>query len=115
MMVELFCSAFSGAEYAKNIPAWRKGRKRAANLGQCFVCIDPAAFGTGFNDRMSGLVDMMRNLTPIDPSRPVLVAGEPEKNTEKNYTAEGIALHNNLIHNLQEVAAKLKVDPLKVK
>lgn len=115
MMVEMFCSTLSGSAYAKDIPPWRKGRKKAANLGQCFVCIDPAAFGMGFNDRMSGLVGMMRGLNPVDPSRPVLVAGEPEKTTEKHYSAEGIALHKNLINNLQNIAEQLKVAPLKVK
>lgn len=95
-MVELFCGMLSGSDYGPNIPPWRKGRKRAANLGQCFVCLDPAAFGGGFSDRMSDLMKEIRNLPPVEADKPVLAPGEPEKIIEKKYREHGISLHRNL-------------------
>jgi len=114
MMVELFCGILAGSDYGPNIPPWRKGRKRAANLGQCFVCLDPAAFGDGFSDRMSDLMKEMRSLPAVDPAHPVLVPGEPEKIIEKQYKEHGIALHKNLVAALRGIGENLKVDTLPV-
>lgn len=115
MMVELFAGILSGADYAAKIPPWRQGRGRAANLGQCFVAINPNHFCGGFNDRMGDLMQQMRDLPPVDPALPVLVPGDPEKTIEAAYTKEGIAFHLNLINALQHLASELNVAPLLVK
>eukprot|EP01087_Luapelamoeba_hula_P005146 TRINITY_DN1522_c0_g1_i1.p1 TRINITY_DN1522_c0_g1~~TRINITY_DN1522_c0_g1_i1.p1 ORF type:complete len:401 (+),score=82.33 TRINITY_DN1522_c0_g1_i1:36-1205(+) len=126
MMVEIFCGILAGADYATNIPPWRQGRGRAANLGQCFICVDPAAFGGGFPERMSDLMHTVRHLPSTSPSsssdssssssnsKPVLSPGDPEKAWETLYSREGIALHKNLIEALQHVATRVSVDPLVV-
>ncbi|ELR22724.1 malate/Llactate dehydrogenase subfamily protein [Acanthamoeba castellanii str. Neff] len=104
-----------GADYGANIPPWRQGRGRAANLGQCFVAINPALFCGGFPERMGDLMQQMRSLPPVDPDLPVLVPGDPEKTTEEAYTKEGIAFHVNLVNALQSLAVELNVDPLVLK
>jgi LDH2 family malate/lactate/ureidoglycolate dehydrogenase len=48
---------------------------RAANLGQCFVALNPALFAGGFNERMGDLMHQMRSLPHVDPALPVLVPG----------------------------------------
>jgi LDH2 family malate/lactate/ureidoglycolate dehydrogenase len=48
---------------------------RAANLGQCFVAINPALFCGGFPERMGDLMQQMRSLPPVEPDLPVLIPG----------------------------------------
>jgi len=108
----LFCGMLSGSEWGPNIAPWCKGRGKPADLGQCFVCIDPEVFGGGFPDRMSSFMHTMRNLPPVDPSKPVLAPGDPEKAMEAAYRRDGIALHKNLIAALQVVGEKAAVAPL---
>jgi len=112
MMVELFCGMLSGSDWGPNIPPWRAGRKRPANLGQCFVCIDPQAFGGGFDERVSALMQTVRTLPHIEEDKPVLAPGDPEKAIEKEYTENGIALHKNLVDALQKIAKDRSVDLL---
>jgi LDH2 family malate/lactate/ureidoglycolate dehydrogenase len=114
LLVEMFCGMLSGSSYAWNIPVWRKGRGTAANLGQCFVAIDPSAFGEGFNERTSDLMQGMRALPRADESLPVLVPGDPEKRMEEEYRKNGIAFHPNLINALHQLATRLSVAPLKI-
>ncbi|KAF8572496.1 hypothetical protein P879_00509 [Paragonimus westermani] len=78
MVVELFCGILSGAQYGSNIRQWMK-TERPANLGQGFVAIDPNAFGSGFGERLSDYMRMMRELPRVDDSEPVLVPGDPER------------------------------------
>jgi len=67
--------------------------------GQCFMAVDPSAFAPGFSERMQEFMSTMRDLpavrycskyglctvhvhihcVQIDPSRPVLVPGDPER------------------------------------
>ncbi|KRT82929.1 hypothetical protein AMK59_4198, partial [Oryctes borbonicus] len=77
-LVEIFCGILAGATYGPNIRKWGN-TSRDADLGQCFVAINPQCFAPGFEGRMSDLMNIMRNLKTTDPSKPVLVAGDPEK------------------------------------
>ena len=45
---------------------------REANLGQCFVAIDPSFFASGFTDRMGDLMDHCRNLEPVSFLRAII-------------------------------------------
>lgn len=38
---------------------------READLGQCFVAIDPTFFAPGFEDRMSDLMGYCRDMEPV--------------------------------------------------
>ncbi|KAF5303720.1 hypothetical protein FQR65_LT00864 [Abscondita terminalis] len=78
MLVEIFCGILSGSLYGPNIRKWGSTAD-VANLGQCFIAIDPKCFAPGFENRMSDLMNHLHNMEPADPSKPVLVAGDPEK------------------------------------
>ncbi|KAK1789621.1 hypothetical protein P4O66_015529, partial [Electrophorus voltai] len=78
LMVEVFCGMLAGAQYSKHIRTWRV-TDRMADLGQCFVAVNPEHFAPGFNDRMSHLLSLHRNLEPVDPGMPVMAAGDPER------------------------------------
>lgn len=96
-LVEVFCGVLAGAQYGPHIRKWG-ATDRPANLGQCFVAVDPACFAPGFHDRVSDLNDRLRNLEPAEEGKPVLVAGDPERIRMKLVDSEGgIRYHVNQI------------------
>lgn len=112
MMVEVFCGILAGAEYSKHIRTW-KVTDKVANLGQCFVAINPENFAPGFNDRMSDLLTIQRNLEPADPEAPVLAAGDPERtNMKKCEEMGGISYHLNVVNHMNECAQSIGVTQL---
>uniref|UniRef100_A0AAV2L3Q6 Malate dehydrogenase n=1 Tax=Knipowitschia caucasica TaxID=637954 RepID=A0AAV2L3Q6_KNICA len=97
MMVEVFCGVLAGAEFSNRVRTWKVTDKEA-NLGQCFVAIDPSAFAPGFTDRMSELLLIQRNLDPAEAGAPVLTAGDPEReNIRKCDKLGGIPYHLNVV------------------
>lgn len=115
MMVDLFCGVLSGAHYGNNIRSWLNVTD-PADLGQCFVAINPEAFAPNFEDRMQGLMDMARSQEPAQKNAPVQVPGDPERQHMAKCDAEGgIRYHVNQIKFADDVAANLGVDPPKRK
>ena len=51
LLVEIFCGILSGSNWGPHVRKW-KVQDQIANLGQCFVAIDPGAFTDDFNVRM---------------------------------------------------------------
>lgn len=112
MMVEVFCGILAGAEYSKHIRTW-KVTDKVANLGQCFVAINPENFAPGFNDRMSDLLNIQRTMEPADPDAPVLAAGDPERtNIQKCEAMDGISYHLNVVKHMNDCATKIGVKQL---
>jgi LDH2 family malate/lactate/ureidoglycolate dehydrogenase len=113
MMVEVFCGILSGANFGSNVRRW-KTTDRVANLGQCYIAIDPSAFAPGFSDRLTELMTTLRNLEPIEGETEVLVPGD----TERIHIAQceklgGIPYHANQVTYANDLAAKLGVAPPK--
>lgn len=54
-----------GSNYGPHIRKWGEGQKANANLGQCFIAIDPKKFDDGFETRLSEFMNFMRNMTPV--------------------------------------------------
>ncbi|XP_013406152.1 uncharacterized protein LOC106170624 isoform X2 [Lingula anatina] len=112
MLVEIFCGILSGAEWGPNIRKWMK-TDRVANLGQCFIAINPENFASGFTDRMQELMDTCRNLEPAEGESEVLVAGDPERKRMSQCDREGgIRYHPNQIAYLEDLAKELGVAPM---
>jgi len=112
MMVEILCASLSGATYGKNVRKWGS-TDRIADLGQCFIAINPEMFAPGFQPRMDDLMRMVRNLVPSHAERPVLVAGDPERDHMKK-CAEigGIPYHKNVVAHMNLVGKKLSIPPM---
>lgn len=65
-MVEVFCGVLAGANYATKIRKWtHAGADSEADLGQCFVAINPACFAPGFEGRLSDLTGILRNMPMV--------------------------------------------------
>ncbi|KAI8787075.1 uncharacterized oxidoreductase YjmC-like isoform X1 [Biomphalaria glabrata] len=113
MMVEVFCGILAGAQFGSNIRKW-KTTDRIADLGQCFVAIDPNAFAPGFTDRISELNATLRNQEPAAGEEEVLVPGDPErKHMDKCNALGGIPYHTNQITYANNLASELGIQPLK--
>lgn len=80
LMVEIFCGILSGAAWGPHVRKW-KVQNQVANLGQCFIALDPAVFTEDFTERMQSLMDTCRGLDPIEPDLPVLVPGDRSLST----------------------------------
>eukprot|EP01097_Dermamoeba_algensis_P002569 TRINITY_DN2023_c0_g1_i3.p1 TRINITY_DN2023_c0_g1~~TRINITY_DN2023_c0_g1_i3.p1 ORF type:complete len:339 (+),score=70.72 TRINITY_DN2023_c0_g1_i3:59-1075(+) len=65
MMVEILCGILSGSNFGLDIPPWRKGKRSNANLGQCFIAVNPELFAPGFGDRMASLIEQMHSLPTV--------------------------------------------------
>uniref|UniRef100_A0A3Q1G7L5 Uncharacterized oxidoreductase YjmC-like n=1 Tax=Acanthochromis polyacanthus TaxID=80966 RepID=A0A3Q1G7L5_9TELE len=112
MMVEVFCGILAGAQYSKHIRTW-KVTDRVANLGQCFVAINPEMFAPGFSNRMSDLLSIHRNMERADPNLPVLTAGDPERmNMKKCEEMGGIPYHINVVNFMNDCAKNVGVSKL---
>ncbi|XP_060770350.1 uncharacterized oxidoreductase YjmC-like [Neoarius graeffei] len=112
LMVEVFCGILAGSDYSKYVRTWRM-TDRQANLGQCFVALSPAFFADGFNDRMSDLLSIHRNLEPTVPDKPVMVPGDPERRHNQTCRElDGIPYSLSVVEHMNKVASSLGVTPL---
>ncbi|XP_002741248.3 putative oxidoreductase YjmC, partial [Saccoglossus kowalevskii] len=113
MLVEIFCGLLAGSKYGPNIRKWR-ATGGVANLGQCFIAINPEAFAPGFAERMQDMMNICRNLSPAEGESEVLVAGDPERiHMQQVDTEGGIRYHKNLGEFMNKLAQELGVEPLK--
>lgn len=113
LMVEVLCGILSGGEFGPNVRQW-KSKEKVANLGQCFMAINPEAFGPCSKERLAKLLSQLRNL-PTDGGKPVLVPGDPERAAmEMVDKAGGITYHPNQLQASKEFAVKMGVEPMKL-
>ncbi|XP_030835235.1 uncharacterized protein LOC584101 [Strongylocentrotus purpuratus] len=113
LMVEVITGILGGAHFGTNIRKWSAG-EREADLGQCFVALNPEAFAPGFSERMTSLIAMCRNAEPANGETEVLVAGDRARHHMEKVAREGgIKYHRNLITKLDVLAARLEVDPIR--
>ncbi|CAG9864222.1 unnamed protein product [Phyllotreta striolata] len=112
MLVEIFCGILSGSSYGPNIRSWTNPNAKA-NLGHCFMALDPKAFAEGVEERMSDLMNTIRNMEPVDPSLPVLVHGDAERNhMEKVQKLGGLSYVYNQHETNKRLAERLNVAPM---
>ncbi|EPB66993.1 malate/L-lactate dehydrogenase [Ancylostoma ceylanicum] len=113
-VVEIFCGILAGAHWGPNVRKWMNATSYA-DLGQCFVAVDPEAFAPGFFERMQELINTLRSLPPYDGKLNVLVAGDPEdKHVKLVKELGGIPYHPNQIKNCDVLSEKLNVKKVKV-
>ncbi|VEN44342.1 unnamed protein product [Callosobruchus maculatus] len=112
MLVEIFSGILSGSAYGPNIRKWGEHDK-LANLGNGFLAIDHSYFAPGFEERMSDLMDTIRNMEPVDPDLPVLAHGDKELLHMHKVEMEGGLSYVENQHNTNaKLAEKLKVQPM---
>ena len=116
MMVEIFCGVLSGSHVGNQVKFWTNADGISeANIGQCFVAIDPQAFAPGFSGRLSELIQQVKGSEPGEgyTQDDLKVAGEPEGcHMEECMMLGGIPYHKTHIDAAHSIAKKYQVDPL---
>ncbi|CAL7933239.1 unnamed protein product [Xylocopa violacea] len=113
LMVEVLCGVLSGSQFGPNIRNW-KSKDKIADLGQCFMAIDPDAFGPGSQERLSELLKQLRNLPPAG-DKLVLVPGDPERFAMERVDREGgITYHPNQLQACEELAKSVGAKPMEL-
>lgn len=114
-MVEVLCGVLAGANFSTKVRKWtHSGSDSEADLGQFFLALDPKCFAPGFTGRLSEMTNILRNLTPIDPNNPVLIAGDPERiHMSSVDKAGGVRYTENQIKTCNELSKRLGIDPIK--
>lgn len=113
LMVEILCGILTGSQFGPNIRAWQTDGK-IADLGQCFMAINPEAFACGSKDRLTILLKQLRSL-PISGEKPVLIAGDPERQHMNKCDMEGgITYHPNQLKASEKFAKHMGVQPMKL-
>ncbi|CAJ0963212.1 unnamed protein product, partial [Mesorhabditis belari] len=109
-LVEIFCGILGGAKWGPNVRKWMSASEDA-NLGQCFIAVDPEAFAPGFTDRMQELMDTLRSLPEAEVGNSVEVAGDVERrHTVLCDRLGGIPYHPNQIKFANDLAERLGVE-----
>lgn len=110
-MIEIFTSVLSGATVAPHVRKWTHNHV-VADLGHCFVAINPEFFAPGFEDRMSRLTGDLRSQEPAEEGKSVLIHGDPERKHMKKCDEQGgIEYHINQIKMANRLAEEFGVDP----
>ena len=103
--VEIMCSLLSGAAVGPEVSTWSVTRSGPLNYGHAFVVIDPARFKEGFGERLGQYLTRMRG-----QDGDVKVAGDPEKQFERDAAERGIILHAPVAASLKSLASKYNVE-----
>ncbi|XP_016934363.2 uncharacterized oxidoreductase YjmC [Drosophila suzukii] len=113
-MVDILTGVMSGANYSTQVRKWtHAGADSAADLGQVFIAVDPNCFAPNFEERMTDFNCRLRGTTPTDPSKPVLLAGDKERNGMADVDAAGgIQYLENQLKTCANLAEKLNIKPL---
>ncbi|CAF1349869.1 unnamed protein product [Adineta steineri] len=110
MMVEILCGILSGSHFGPWIRSW-KASTTEANLGQCFIAINPNVFEDEFEERLQKLINYCRALPPSESGKPVLIAGDPERaHMLKCDKLGGIPYPPSQIEFIHTLARSLKID-----
>lgn len=66
-MVDILTGVMSGAHFATQVRKWTLtgSQDGAPNLGQVFIAVDPNCFAPDFEDRMTEMNGILRNLPPV--------------------------------------------------
>ncbi|KAK9883889.1 hypothetical protein WA026_004827 [Henosepilachna vigintioctopunctata] len=111
IMVDILCGILGAAAYSSRVGIWTTSfTKHNANVGHCFIAINPDFFAPGFQTRMSEFMSAIRNVKPVDPNRPVRVAGDKRYNLSKTIAKfGGIKYEKSLVETLRKLSEKFKL------
>jgi LDH2 family malate/lactate/ureidoglycolate dehydrogenase len=106
-MVEILSVGLSGASLVTS-PDHGHRTPGTMDLGHFFLTIDPKAFREpgAFEAATDDLIDDLHATTPVDPSRPVIVAGEREDSIRPVRARDGVPVPPGLREKLREICER---------
>ncbi|MCL2123390.1 MAG: Ldh family oxidoreductase [Desulfovibrionaceae bacterium] len=92
MMVDIFCGMLSGCGIGPEVVPMFENLNAKRNVSHFFMSIDIARFQdpAAFKARLKALADAIRAMPSVDPGVPVMIPGDPEKQSFARRSAEGI-------------------------
>ncbi|MFC7340848.1 Ldh family oxidoreductase [Saccharopolyspora griseoalba] len=107
MMAHILAATLCGGTF----PASRDP-ERPQNIGHFFLAVDPTSFRSPgqFEDDLDDALDVLHGTPPLDPAKPVLVAGDPQDRARHERAREGIPVPGPLAEQLRELAGRAGVD-----
>jgi len=103
-MVNILSAALSGATLITD-PMHMK-QPQGMDIGHFFLALDPGLFRApdDFRADVAGFCDALRATKPVDPAQPVMVAGDPQRQTAAVRSEMGIPVGPNLLHKIRSIA-----------
>jgi LDH2 family malate/lactate/ureidoglycolate dehydrogenase len=107
MMAHILGGTLMGGSFSP-IRERTQGDKDPDNIGHFFLAIDPKAFrGEGeFENDLDDVIDILHATPPLDPSRPVLVAGDPEAAERERRLKNGIPIPEKLDQHIRDICGR---------
>lgn len=92
LMVEILCSTLTGMPFGTHISKMFTDLEKKRHLGHFVGAMNIEGFGeaAAFKQRLKVLLDELRAEPALDPAKPVMVAGDPEKKAQAVRSREGI-------------------------
>jgi LDH2 family malate/lactate/ureidoglycolate dehydrogenase len=115
-MVDIFSAVLSGANYGPWVPPFVAFLEPPANpvgngIGHFLGAIRVDAFrpASEFKAHMDNWIETFRNAEPAAGYEKVLIPGDPERELTIERLKNGIPLHEQVVNDLQELAAKFSL------
>lgn len=111
-MIEILSTQLSGAIYCGTADTDPRAKATPYDdLGHFFLAIDPKTFRPdgAFEDELDAMMDALRAAPPVDPAKPVLVAGDPEWSNYDRRRVEGIPMPVKLVEHVRGIAERAGV------
>jgi LDH2 family malate/lactate/ureidoglycolate dehydrogenase len=104
VMVNILASCLSGATLITD-PMHTK-KPVGMDIGHFFMAIDPGLFreSDDFQTDVASFMGALRATTPVDPARPVMVAGDPQWKYAEARMANGIPVGAGLMRQVRQIA-----------
>jgi LDH2 family malate/lactate/ureidoglycolate dehydrogenase len=104
VMVNILASCLSGATLITDPMHTRK--PVGQDIGHFFMAIDPDMFRESgdFQTDVATFLGALRGTVPVDPARPVMVAGDPQWRHAEMRMANGIPVGAGLLHQVRQIA-----------
>jgi LDH2 family malate/lactate/ureidoglycolate dehydrogenase len=103
-MVNILGSCLSGATLITDPQHTKK--PQGMDIGHFFMAIDPGLFREAdeFQEDVARFCNDLRATKPVNPSQPVMVAGDPQWNNAAKRMAEGIPVGPGLLNQVRQIA-----------
>jgi LDH2 family malate/lactate/ureidoglycolate dehydrogenase len=103
-MVNILASCLAGTTLITDPQHTKK--PQGMDIGHFFMAIDPGLFReqSEFQSDVAKFCNDLRATKPIDPARPVMVAGDPQWNNAATRMAEGIPVGPGLLNQVRQIA-----------
>ena len=112
-MVEILSGVLAGAGVGFGVAPLFDADERAQEVGHFHLTLDPelTVGRTGFEQRLHGMLERLRQSPPAEGFREVLVAGDPEERARREREAAGVPVARPLWEQLEQLSAEFGVTP----